>query len=168
MYQDINIRNPIFLSSFIFIILSLLLIYRKQNYFAKVRILKLQIWHKKVPQSHFFILFSLQITPKSATMALFSFLAKNWSISNWFWTVSQKLVLLAPTTPHLEFSCQNRPFLAQIYVLPLKSSCPAAPCPTYCLHSFRCTSISFRTLFNCNLREKIFPSTCSQRKLPKC
>ena len=69
MYQDINIKNPIFLSSFILIILSLPLIYRKQNYSAKVRILKLHIWHKKVPQSHFFILFSLQIAQKSATMA---------------------------------------------------------------------------------------------------
>ena len=52
MYQDINIKNPIFLSSFIFIILSLLLLYRKQNYFAKVQTWNLQV--DSVPKTSIF------------------------------------------------------------------------------------------------------------------
>ena len=64
MYQDINIKNPIFLSSFIFIILSLLLIYRKQNYFSKVRNFELHICQKSAIKALFHIIFTSNCSKK--------------------------------------------------------------------------------------------------------
>ena len=74
MYQDINIKNPIFLSSFIFIILSLLLIYRKQNYFAKVQISELYICQKSAIKALFHSIFILNSAKKchNGTFLFFS------------------------------------------------------------------------------------------------
>ena len=74
MYQDINIKNPIFLSSFIFIILSLLLIYRKQNYFAKVQIFELHICQKSATKALFHSIFILNSAKKchNGTFLFFS------------------------------------------------------------------------------------------------
>lgn len=74
MYQDINIKNPIFLSNFIFIILSLLLLYRKQNYFAKVQILELHICQKSAIKALFHSIFILNSAKKchNGTFLFFS------------------------------------------------------------------------------------------------
>ena len=74
MYQDINIKNPIFLSSFIFIILSLLLLYRKQNYFAKVWIINLYICQKSAIKALFHSIFILNSSKKchNGTFLFFS------------------------------------------------------------------------------------------------
>ena len=134
MYQDINIKNPIFLSSFILIILSLPLIYRKQNYFAKVRNFELHICQKSAIKALFHSIFILN-SAKKCHNGTFLFFSEKLVHFKLILDCEPKTWLLAPTTPHLEFLCQNRPFLAQICVLPLKSSCPVAPHPTYCMHS---------------------------------
>ena len=74
MYQDINIKNPIFLSSFIFIILSLLLLYRKQNNFAKVQISELHICQKSAIKALFHSIFILNSAKKchNGTFLFFS------------------------------------------------------------------------------------------------
>ena len=74
MYQDINIKNPTFLSSFIFIILSLLLLYWKQNYFAKVRNFELHICQKSAIKALFHSIFILNSSEKchNGTFLFFS------------------------------------------------------------------------------------------------
>ena len=120
MYQDINIKNPIFLSSFIFIILSLLLLYRKQNYFAKVQIWNLQSW---------------LLVPKTAVFGTdytspWIFVPKQADFGTFLRSYPEKFL------PGSTFARR---------IVRTASAAHAA------MHSI----ISFRTLFNCDLRVNI-------------
>ena len=120
MYQDINIKKPIFLSNFIFIILSLLLIYRKQNYFAKVQIWKLQIWQSGAKNNDF------------------------GHINTASWNFVPKQADFGTYNAFFPWKVPARQHLARRIV-----------CTAFAAHAAMHSIISFRTLFNCDLRVNI-------------
>ena len=173
MYQDINIKNPIFLSSFIFIILSLLLIYRKQNYFAKVQISELHICQKSAIKALFHSIFILN-SSKKCHNGTFLFFSEKLIHFKLILDYEPKTCVFGTSLPiNHRFVPKQADFGTYFAFLPWKV--PARQhlarriVRTACAaHAAMHSIISFRTLFNCFVKVKILPLKWSLKNRPFC
>ena len=167
MYQDINIKNPIFLSSFIFIILSLLLLYWKQNYFAKVRNFELHICQKSAIKALFHSIFIWNSSKKCHNGTFLFFSEK---------LVHFKLILDCEPKTCAFGTNHTSPWIfvpkQTVFGTDLRSSpekfLPGSTLPDVLFAQLPLHKHIIQDAIKLWFERENSPLTCSQRKMPKC